>query len=117
MGPIKLPFNAGKDGFNTNLPAGQDPLDAARAKPIFSPKAGGTQADTIAYIAVIFNVPVGGGKVTLRLPTLEGATTLVDFDQDGVSRMVAVPFSDSQSVSLQVATPFAKGFIQIASSL
>lgn len=126
MGPIRLPFNGTDTGFRhpvpnplpdaSTLPANAALLRAAGYKEIFLPQAGGVQADTVLYAGVVFSVPVGGGSLTLLVPTLDGRLAYETFNRDGASRVIAVPFTE-RGLWLFHIDPFLKGDILVGSSL
>ena len=126
MGPIRLPFNGTESGFRhplqnplpdpSTLPATTAAMRAAGYKEIFLPQAGGVQADTVLYVGVTFSVPVGGGSLTLLIPTLDGSLAYETFNRDGASRVVAVPFTE-RGLWLFHIEPFLKGDILVGSSL
>ena len=65
---------------------------------------------------MVFRVPVGGGSLTLLVPTLAGGLKYETFSRDGASRAVAVPFTD-RGLWLFHMDPFLKGDILAGSSL
>lgn len=126
MGPIKLPFNGTAAGFkypppnplpNPNqLPADTTALRNAGYREVFLPQAGGVQADTVLYVGVVFSVPVGGGALTLLIPTLDGGLKCEEFARNGLSKVLAVPFTE-RGLWLFHIDPNLKGDILVGSSL
>jgi hypothetical protein len=126
LGPLRLPFNGGDTGFKhpppssfpdpSTLPATSDLLRGAGYKEVFLSQAGGVEADTVLYVGAVFNVPVGGGSLTLLVPTLAGGLRYETFSRDGVSRAIAAPFTE-RGVWLFHIDPFLKGDILAGSSL
>jgi hypothetical protein len=125
VGPLRLPFNGGQAGFkhpapnpfpdSTNLPATAEALRAAGFKEVFLPQAGGVQSDTVLHVGLVFNVPIGGGSLTLLLPTLSGGLRYETFSRDGVSKVVSVPCTE-RGVWLFHIEPFVKGDILVSTS-
>ena len=125
MGPIKLPFNGTSAGFRYPPPnplpdPGQLPGDAAALRnagyrDICFTHAWGAQADAILYVGVVFSVPVGGGAVTLLLPTLGGGLKYEVFTRNGLSKVVAVPFTE-RGLWLFHVDPNLKGDILVGIS-
>lgn len=117
MGPVKLPFNGTNKGLNDPLPSPLPTPDAAvsQSQQIFRPEAGGVQADTTLYVGIAFNVPVGGGKVILIVPSLSGKLTFESFERNGASKMIAVPFTET-GVWIYHIQSSLKGHVLIATS-
>ena len=97
MGPFTLPF--------------QGPI---ADKQVFELHTGGSQSQTMLYISVVFDRPLGPDSVTLTVPTLAGGTEDVTFNQsDSLSKLIAAPLTDF-GVKIKSASATAKGYITIA---
>jgi hypothetical protein len=117
MGPVKLAFNGTDAGLNypepSPLPAVGEAVKTSIV--ILSPQAGGVQADTVLYVSVTFNVPLGGGKTILLVPTQAGGLRYEVFERNGVSRMIAVPFTE-KGLWIYYIDPFLKGYVSVSTS-
>lgn len=84
-------------------------------KTVFEPKLGGlVKNDKVVYVSVVFERPIGSGKVILVLPSLKGGTQEVEFRQDDHhAKLVAVPLSD-QGIQIKSASSDAKGVIFVS---
>ncbi len=117
MGPIRLAFNGTDKGVNHPLPAPLPDWEQAvkSSMPVFSPMAGGVQQDTVIYVSVEFNVPIGGGVVVLLIPTLEGGLAFETFERNGATKLVSVPFTE-KGIYIYHIDPFQKGFVVVSST-
>jgi hypothetical protein len=118
MEPVKLPFNGTAQGINDPLPPAGDPnrVNHNGKSQVFAPQAGGVQADTVLYVSVVFSVPVGGGLVILLVPDLSGTLIEAPFERNGISTMIAVPFTEA-GLWVYHVDKFLKGNIIVATSL
>ena len=98
MGPFKLPFQGPYTG----------------EKSIFSPKAGGTQSDTIIYIGVVFDRGRGVGELKINYNDLGGNKQTESFSPNDPSKMIAVPLND-RAVTAELTSDL-KGYFLIQSS-
>jgi hypothetical protein len=95
---VELPFQGGKDGLNDPAP---DPLPdlsnpqslpgvLAVSRHVVKVGAPASAASTL-HVSVVFNVPLGQGKVTLLVPTLDGRGRFETFEQNGTTQMAIAP--------------------------
>lgn len=98
MGPFKLPF--------------QGPYTGQQL--VFSPKAGGTQNETVVYLSVVFERGRDSGSVTIHYKDLAGSDQNEVFHPNEPGKLIAVPLKD-QSITMTVADSI-RGYVAIESS-